>query len=49
MYVAYDREAYYEIGNDDFRVTFDNNILARQYDLELSKGKYGKRIIRTLS
>ena len=45
MYVAYDREAYYEIGNDDFRVTFDNNILARQYDLELSKGKYGKRIL----
>lgn len=45
MYISYSREAYYAKGNNDFRVTFDNNIKARQYDLNLEKGSYGADIL----
>ena len=29
--------------DDSFRLTFDTNITARDYDLDLSKGVYGKK------
>ena len=45
MYISYEREAYYEIGNNDFRATFDTNILARKTDLDLAKGSYGTDIL----
>lgn len=45
MYISYEREAYYEIGNNDFRATFDTNILARDTDLDLAKGSYGTDIL----
>ena len=32
-------------GNDDFRVTFESNILARDKELDLSKGSYGVNIL----
>lgn len=45
MYVSYEREAFYQKDNMDFRVTFDSNILARDYDLQLEKGSYGELIL----
>ena len=44
MFVSYDRTAYYGKDDRDFRVTFDNNIIARNYDLKLEKGNYGDNI-----
>lgn len=35
MFVSYYRRAYYDRNNRDFRVTFDSNIIARNYDLKL--------------
>ncbi len=44
-YISYDRTAYYDKNNRDFRVTFDDNILARTEDLQLEDGSYGKQIL----
>ncbi|MGN0295311.1 MAG: polyphosphate polymerase domain-containing protein [Lachnospiraceae bacterium] len=35
IFLSYDREAYYSLCGDDFRVTFDNHILCRQENLSL--------------
>ena len=43
MFLSYDRVAYYDKDDDSFRLTFDTNITARDYDLDLSKGVYGKK------
>ncbi len=45
VYISYFRRAYYDKDNMDFRITFDSNIGARTYDLELEKGNYGKLIL----
>lgn len=45
MLLTYDREAYYGKDDKEFRVTFDTNILWRNYDLVLSKGVYGRPIL----
>ena len=45
IFVSYDREAFYGKTDRDFRITFDSNILARNYDLELNKGIYGENVI----
>lgn len=45
MFLSYKRTAYYDNKNKDFRLTFDSNILARNYDLELEKGNYGVSIL----
>ena len=45
MYVSYEREAFYQKDNMDFRATFDSNIIARDYDLKLEKGSYGELIL----
>ncbi|MBP3255235.1 MAG: polyphosphate polymerase domain-containing protein [Clostridia bacterium] len=45
MYISYSREAYYEKDNSDFRLTFDSNVLARDFDLKLDKGVYGKDVL----
>ena len=37
MYISYDREAYYETSNKDFRVTFDSNIKKKKKKLDLAK------------
>lgn len=44
MFISYDRRAYYDKNNRDFRITFDNNILAREENLRLEKGVYGTNI-----
>lgn len=43
--LMYEREAYYEKNNKDFRITFDSNILWRNYDLNLHSGIYGEPIL----
>lgn len=45
MYLSYDRTAFYQKDNIDFRATFDSNVLARNYDLDLEKGSYGIDIL----
>ena len=45
MYICYDRIALYEKGNNDFRATFDTNILARNNNLRLESGNYGTDIL----
>ena len=45
VYLAYDRIAYFEKDNNDLRISFDQNIRTRRYDLDLSKGDYGENLI----
>lgn len=45
MYISYKREAFYETNNSDFRLTFDSEIISREFDLDLRKGIYGKDIL----
>ena len=45
VFLAYDREAYYDLQGSDFRVTFDENILCRQTDVSLSSLVYGEGIL----
>lgn len=46
MLLSYEREAYYAKDDHEFRVTFDQNILWRDYDLSLCKGIYGNPILK---
>lgn len=41
VYLAYERIAFSGKDNPDLRVTFDMNIRARDYNLELNRGTYG--------
>lgn len=43
--LSYQREAFYSKCDHDFRITFDDNILWRNYDLSLCKGIYGLPIL----
>ncbi len=43
--LSYEREAFYDKDNADFRITFDENILMRDKDLSLSSGIYGTPIL----
>ncbi len=45
MFISYSREAFYGKENRDFRITFDRDILWRDYDTDLRAGVYGKRVI----
>lgn len=45
MLLMYKREAYYAKDDRDFRVTFDHDVLWRDYDLSLDKGIYGTPIL----
>lgn len=44
--LSYEREAYYAKDDHEFRITFDRNILWRDYDLSLCKGIYGNPILK---
>lgn len=46
MLLSYEREAYYARDDREFRVTFDQNILWRNYDLSLHEGIYGNPILK---
>lgn len=45
VFLSYEREAYYDKDGGDFRVTFDDTILARQTDLDLCAPIYGTPIL----
>lgn len=45
VYLAYDRVAYFEKGNDSLRISFDTNIRSRRYDLSLDAGDYGDPLL----
>ncbi len=45
VFLSYEREAYYDLGGSELRITFDENILYRQKDLSLEAGVYGKAIL----
>lgn len=45
VFLSYEREAFYALDGGDFRVTFDENILARCEKLSLSEGVWGKKLI----
>ena len=45
VFLSYEREAYYDKGGGDFRVTFDDNILCRQTDVNLCSTAYGTQIL----
>lgn len=41
VYIAYDRLAFFEVGNPDLRISFDTNIRTRRKDVSLEAGDYG--------
>lgn len=43
--IFYDREAFYDRTDSSVRLTFDSNVLARGWDLELENGIYGERVL----
>lgn len=45
IFLSYEREAYYCFDGEDFRVTFDENILARQEELSLGAPVWGRPIL----
>ncbi len=45
MVISYRREALCAEGDGNLRITFDRNILWRDYDLSLSSGIYGKPVL----
>ena len=45
VFLSYEREAFYAKHDHDFRMTFDRNILWRDYDLSLCSGVYGDPIL----
>ena len=45
VFLSYEREAYYDKGGGDFRVTFDDHILSRQNNVNLCLTAYGEQIL----
>lgn len=46
LYIAYDRRAFFYKENRNLRITFDENIRTRRYDLALEKGDYGENLLQ---
>jgi hypothetical protein len=44
--LSYERDAYYGDEDPNFRITFDENILWRDYDTDLTSGVYGTPLLR---
>ncbi len=45
VFLSYERQAFFAKDDSDFRITFDKNILWRNYDLSLCAGIYGQPIL----
>ncbi len=45
VFLSYEREAFYALDGSDFRITFDENILARQEDMRLSGEIWGEPLL----
>lgn len=46
MFLSYHRFALFGIDNPSLRITFDTDITYRDYDLDLTKGIYGNKLIK---
>ncbi len=44
-FLSYERDAFYSTGGDEFRVTFDSNIISREKDLSLETDVWGTRLL----
>lgn len=47
MFISYDREAYFGKADEGLRITFDANILFRDYDISLDKAPGGTRLLES--
>lgn len=45
VFLSYEREAYYDKGGGDFRVTFDDSVLCRQENVSLCASVYGTPLL----
>ncbi len=45
VFLHYDREAYFSLDGSDFRITFDENIQSRKYDISLQSELGGEYIL----
>ena len=45
FFLSYEREAFYSKNDYNFRLTFDENILWRDYNLSLCSGIYGYKML----
>ncbi len=45
MILTYDRIAFFAKDDPELRITFDTNLLSRDYDFDLSLGAYGKPLL----
>lgn len=45
LYIAYDRVAMFGKEDDSIRITFDQNIRSREFDLDLREGDYGELLL----
>lgn len=45
VFIAYDRLAFFEKNNSDFRITIDTNLQARRTDLRLDSSVYGEELL----
>lgn len=45
VFLSYERDAYYSRNGDDFRITFDDNILCRQSELTLEADVWGTPLL----
>ncbi|HOO27038.1 MAG TPA: polyphosphate polymerase domain-containing protein [Lachnospiraceae bacterium] len=45
VFLSYEREAFVGKEDPDFRMTFDKNILMRDYDMDLKLGAYGETLL----
>ena len=45
MFIAYEREAYFDAKNPNLRITFDTNVRARDTDCRLELGTHGEALV----
>lgn len=45
LFLSYEREAYYSKDGEDFRVTFDENVLCRQEEMSLEAEVWGEKVL----
>lgn len=45
FFISYDREAFYSNDDENFRITFDENIVWRTNDLSLCSASYGEKLL----
>uniref|UniRef100_UPI00331BA730 VTC domain-containing protein n=1 Tax=Clostridium tertium TaxID=1559 RepID=UPI00331BA730 len=45
VYISYSRKAFFAKNDNDFRITFDSNIITRRDNLFLEDGSFGDRLL----